>query len=130
MLIQKTINRYKYKRIIKQPENKSVIVLIEKSIKLFPEIINFSDGEIRKKNGFFSDALSSAWHNAEEKNAEKDVNIDFMLWSIFGVLHKKCRQLYKQGVYSLNVYELDNTEIYRAYIMDCLESGIPVCTNS
>ena len=126
MFVKKTINRYKSRKLIKQPINKSVIALIEKSLKLFPDTIDFSDGELRDDNGFYSNTLSKAWDRAEDQNISKDENIDFMLWSIYGVLHKKCRCVFEQGVYLINVYELDYTEIYREYIMDCLDSDMPI----
>ena len=126
MFVKKTINRYKYRKLIKQPINKSVIALIEKSLKLFPDTIDFSDGELSGYNGFYSNTLSKAWDRAEDQNISKDENIDFMLWSIYGVLHKKCRCVFEQGVYLINVYELDYTEIYREYIMDCLDSDMPI----
>ncbi len=34
--------------------------LIEKSLKLFPNTIDFSDGELRNDNGFYSANLSAA----------------------------------------------------------------------
>ena len=43
--------------------------LIQDTLKLFPEEIDISDGELRNDNGFFSQKLSKAWHSAEDKNA-------------------------------------------------------------
>ena len=126
MFVKKIINRYKYKKLIQRAISKSVITLIEKSLKLFPDTIDFSDGELRDNNGFYSNTLSNAWDHAEDQNISEDENIDFMLWSIYGVLHKKCRCMFEQGVYLINVYELDYTEIYREYIMDCLDSDMPI----
>ena len=125
-IIKKIINRYKYKKFIKQPINKSVVALIDRSLKLFPNTIDFSDGELMDDNGFYSNTLSKAWNNAEVQNVSKDENVDFMIWSIFGVLHKKCRCLFESGVYSINIIELDYNEIYSEYIHNCLESNVNI----
>ena len=125
-IFTRIINRYKYKKLIRQPINKSTVALIENSLKLFPDIIDFSDCELIGDNGFFSNNLSNAWNNAEKQNISKDENTNFMIWSIYSVLHKKCRRLFELGVYSLNVTELDYNEINMKYIRDCLESDRPM----
>ncbi len=106
-----------------QPIDKSTVTLIENSLKLFPNTLDFSDGELMDDNGFFSNNLFKAWNNAEKQNTPKDENIDFMIWSIYGVLHRKCRDLFELGVYSLNINELDHNEINVKYIRDCLDSN-------
>ena len=41
--------------------------LIVETLKLFSEVIDIADGELRTDNGFFSQTLSNAWHSAEDK---------------------------------------------------------------
>ncbi len=119
---------YKIRRLINQPVAPCVLLLIEKTLRLFPEKIDFSDGELRKDNGFFSENLSAIWHNAEENNANCDENTNCMIWAIFGVLHKKCRHLFNSGIYSLDINELDYNEINTRYIRACFEADVPINT--
>ena len=120
------INKWKYKKIIKQPINESIVSLVENTLKLFPDTIDFSDGEAPRNNGFYSANLYHAWNYAQELNAANNVNIDFMIWAIYGVLHQKCIELYKSKVYSVNLCDLDQNKIYDEYIKACIEADVPI----
>lgn len=41
--------------------------LINYTLKLFPDEIDISDGELRSDSGFFSQELSKTWQGAEDK---------------------------------------------------------------
>lgn len=120
------INKRKYKQIIKQPINESIVSLIENTLKLFPDTIDFSDGEPPLDNGFYSANLDHAWNNAQALNTTNDVNIDFMIWAIYGVLHQKCMELYSSKVFSLNLRELECKKIYNNYIKACIEADVSI----
>jgi hypothetical protein len=120
------INKWKYKKIIKQPINESIVSLVENTLKLFPDTIDFSDGEPPLNNGFYSANLDHAWNYAQELNAANNVNIDFMIWAIYGVLHQKCIELYNSKVYSVNLCDLDLNKIYDEYIKAYREADVPI----
>ena len=89
--------------------------LIKDTFKLFPEIINISDGELRDDDGFFSCELSKAWHRAEESTGTTGKDIDFMIWSIFRVLHRKGRENFVHGIYCVSLNEIDMEELQMEY---------------
>lgn len=131
MNIFKTIiNRSKSKITTQDPIAQSTVLLTASTIQLFPETIDFSDGELRENDGFFSMNLSKAWSQAEAQNTANDEWVDFMIWSIYGVLHRRCSQLFKVGVYTINVNELDYHEINAKYVQNLLVAGIPIETTS
>ncbi len=115
---------YKFKKLNKQPISDSRLSLIQNALQLFPHTIDFSDGELLSGNGFYSDTLSQAWHDAENSNLANDINTDFMIWAIWGVLHQKCRNLFTSGIFSINTTELNCHEINAEYIRACLEADL------
>ena len=89
--------------------------LIQDTLKLFPEEIDISDGELRNDNGFFSQKLSKAWHSAEDKNAITGNDVDFMIWSVFGLLHKMSRENFSKGIYSVSLNDINHEELKQEY---------------
>ena len=89
--------------------------LIKDTFKLFPEIIDISDGELRDDDVFFSWELSKAWHRAEESTGTTGKDIDFMIWSIFRVLHRKSRENFAHGIYCVSLNEIDMEELQMEY---------------
>ena len=89
--------------------------LIQDTLKLFPEEIDISDGELRNDNGFFSQKLSKAWHSAEDKNAITGNGVDFMIWSVFGLLHKMSRENFSRGIYSVSLNDINHEELKQEY---------------
>lgn len=89
--------------------------LIKDTVKLFPEIIDISDGELRDDDGFFSWELSKAWHRAEESTGTTGKDIDFMIWSIFRVLHRKSRENFSKEIYSVSLSDIDMEELKKEY---------------
>ena len=89
--------------------------LIQDTLKLFPEEIDISDGELRNDNGFFSQKLSKAWHSAEDKNAITGNDVDFMIWSVFGLLHKMSRENFSKGIYSVSLNDINHEELKQKY---------------
>lgn len=89
--------------------------LMERALRLFPDSVNISDGEILSGNGFFSKNLSSAWHEAEDRNGAAGNNVDFMIWAIFRLLHRKSRENYLKGIYSVTLSEISIDSIEKEY---------------
>ncbi len=89
--------------------------LVKDTFKLFPEIIDISDGELRGDDGFFSWKLSKAWHRAEESTGTTGKDIDFMVWSIFRVLHRKSRENFAKEIYCVSLNEIDTEELKMEY---------------
>ena len=89
--------------------------LIQDTLKLFPEEIDISDGELRNDNGFFSQKLSKAWHSAEDRNAITGNDVDFMIWSVFGLLHKMSRENFSKGIYSVSLNDINHEELKQEY---------------
>ena len=89
--------------------------LIQDTLKLFPEEIDISDGELRNDNGFFSQKLSKAWHSAEDKNAITGNDVDFMIWSVFGLLHKMSRENFSKGICSVSLNDINHEELKQEY---------------
>ena len=89
--------------------------LIRDTFKLFPEAIDISDGELRDDDGFFSQELSKSWHRAEDKNTVTGNDVDFMIWSIFRVLHRKSRKNFAHGIYCVSLNEIDMEELQIEY---------------
>ena len=89
--------------------------LIVSTLRLFPDIIDISDGELRNDNGFFSKNLSDAWHEAECRNGVVGNNVDLMIWAIFGLLHRKSRENYLKGIYTVTLSEISISDIEKEY---------------
>ncbi len=80
-----------YNAKIKQLSNKSFESLIEITIKLYPKVIDISDGELRDGNGFWSENLSDAWDNAENQNTARSEEIDFhSTWNYYYSNTSRC----------------------------------------
>ncbi len=90
--------------------------LIQDTLKLFPEEIDISDGELRNDNGFFSQNLSKAWHRAEESTGTTGCDIDFMIWSVFGMLHNMSRENFAKGIYYVSLNDINYEELKLIYI--------------
>ena len=116
--------KIKYREKIKDLSDESLEPLIEKTIRLFPETIDISDGSLQGKQGFYSKKLSDAWHNAEVLNEPYSGEIDFMIWAIYGVLHSKSKEKYKKGFMSVNVLSLSYDKIKERYIKSSLEADV------
>ena len=89
--------------------------LIKDALKLFPEIIDISDGELRDDNGFFSWELSKVSDRAEESTGTTGNDIDFMIWSVFGVLHRMSRENFAKGIYTVSLNDIDMEELEKEY---------------
>jgi len=88
--------------------------LMTDTLKLFPEKIDISDGESRSDNGFFSQNLSHAWHIAENQNDISGNDFDFMIWSIFKLLHKISRKNFANGIYFVSINDIDLKELKKS----------------
>ncbi len=93
----------------------NIEILIKDTLKLFPEVIDISDGELGNDNGFFSQELSNAWHRAEESTGTTGCDIDFMIWSVFRVLHKMCRENFTKGIYNTFLNDIKYEELKQEY---------------
>ncbi len=109
---------------IKELPDENLDSLLNETIKLYPEIIDISDGELRGKKGFWSKNLSAAWHNAEEINEPYSQEIDFMIWAIYGEFHAKSIENFRKGIESVSISELSRSEIIKRYIKDSLKANI------
>lgn len=89
--------------------------LIENSLALFPVCIDISDGELLDDNGFLSKNLSDVWHQAEEKNSVTGNDVDFMIWAVYRLLHRKSRENYSKGIYSISLNEISLESIEEEY---------------
>ena len=90
-------------------------VLINKTLNLFPHVIDISDGELGTDNGFYSKKLSTAWRRAEDKNGVVNNDVAFMIWSIFGLLHRKSRANFCNGIYNVCLNEITYQDIESEY---------------
>lgn len=81
--------------------------LAEDALKLFPSTIDISDGELRGDNGFYSASLSNAWDEAEKKNGVSGNDMDFMIWSVFKLLHIKSRDFFAKGIYNVSLEDIE-----------------------
>ena len=114
----------KYNKQIKKLPDKSFEKLIEKTIRLFPEIIDISDGCLEGKKSFFSKRLSDAWHNAEVLSDSESEDVNFMIWAIYCELHKRSIENFKNGIMSVSLSELSDDKISRRYIKNWLEADM------
>ncbi len=99
-------------------------VLINKTLNLFSDVIDISDGELGNDNGFYSRNLSAAWRRAEEKNGVVNNDVAFMIWSIFVLLHTKSRANFCNGVYKVCLNEITCQDIENEYKKVLKEAGI------
>lgn len=113
-----------YRKQVKVLQNKTLDLLVDETIKLYPETIDISDGELRSKKGFWSKNLSDAFHKAEDLNVSDSTETDFMIWAIYGELHTKSRENFSKGIKSVSVLELNRSKIIKRYIKDCSEANI------
>ena len=88
--------------------------LTAKSLQLWPESIDISDGEIKSGFGFYSYNLTIAWWDADEK-ACKDDDIRFMVGAIFGALCKIVRKKFINGEHIVSIRELNVDDIEQRY---------------
>jgi hypothetical protein len=93
----------------------NIEILIKDTLKLFPGVIDISDGELKNGNGFFSENLSKVWHSAEESTGTTGRDIDFMIWSVFGLLHKMSRENFSKGIYSVSLNDINHEELKQEY---------------
>lgn len=93
----------------------NIKLLIEHTLTLFPDSIDISDGELRNDNGFFSKNLANAWHGAEDRNGVIGNDVDLMIWAIFRFLHRKSRENYLKGIYTVTLNELSIYSIEKEY---------------
>ena len=119
-LLKKIKPRKRYKNLIRNLPDKELKELVEQALALLPASIDISDGEIRGKNGFFSQNLSVAWQQAEKRNLPHSQELDFMLWAVYGALHEKSIQNFKNGTASVYLSELNCTDICKRYIKETL----------
>ena len=89
--------------------------LIVETLKLFPEVIDIADVELRAKNCFFSQTLSDAVRKAESSNGILGNNIEFMIWAIYRLLHKKSRENFRNGIHKVLVEEIKIKDIESEY---------------
>ena len=89
--------------------------LISKCINLFPETIDISDGDLRGDDGFYSKNLSNAWDDAE-KGVVAGSDIDFMIWSIYKILHRLARKKFQNNGYQMLISEVNIEDISQEYI--------------
>ena len=113
-----------YNEQIKKLPDEEVEKLIEKSFDLYPQLIDISDGDLRSKIGFYSKNLSDAWHNADELNMPRSEEIYFMIWAVYGELHRKSVENFKKGIKTVGLSELSHIEISKRYIKACLEADL------
>ena len=102
----------------------NIKALAEKTLTLFPNVIDISDGELRDDNGFYSKNLSDAWHKAEAKNVITGNDVDFMIWAIFGLLHRKSRENYLKGIHKVTLKEISIESIEEEYKNVIKESNL------
>ncbi len=111
-----------YNKQIKKAPDEAFKSLVSDALKLFPESIDISAGELRGKNGFWSENLADAWHNAEKGNLLNSQELDFMIWSVYGVLHKQSIKNFKEGIMTVTLHELNPDEIRHEYIKAWIEA--------
>ncbi|MCL2023093.1 MAG: hypothetical protein FWG82_01840 [Oscillospiraceae bacterium] len=97
---------------------------ITKAIQLWSSLIDISDGKLLSDNGFLSNNFSIAWDSAEKK-AYGDVEIEFIIWTIFKVLHKLARKKYEKGSFTVYVNEITTEDIEKAYREEKQHPGAP-----
>ena len=113
-----------YKAKIKQLPDENLSILVNETIKLYPETIDISDGQVRGKKGFWSRNLADARLNAENLNISASKETDYMIWAIYGELHTKSIELFRMGLKSVYVLDLNRNEIIKRYIKAYLEAEI------
>lgn len=113
-----------YKAKIKQLPDENLSILVNETLKLYPETIDISDGQVRGKKGFWSRNLADARLNAENLNISASKETDYMIWAIYGELHTKSIELFRMGLKSVYVLDLNRNEIIKRYIKAYLEAEI------
>ena len=116
--------RKMYKAQIKQLPDENLSILVNETLKLYPETIDISDGQVRGKKGFWSRNLADARLNAENLNISASKETDYMIWAIYGELHTKSIELFRMGLKSVYVLDLNRNEIIKRYIKAYLEAEI------
>ena len=128
VIIMNVLKRFKvrkmYKAKIKQLPDENLSILVNETIKLYPETIDISDGQVRGKKGFWSRNLADARLNAENLNISASKETDYMIWAIYGELHTKSIELFRMGLKSVYVLDLNRNEIIKRYIKAYLEAEI------
>ena len=97
--------------------------IISECLQLWPKSVDISDGELKSDNGFYSPNLSTAWWDAEDKTITGS-DLDFMVWAIFGVLHKLAREKFIEKKYVVLICELNHDDIMQEYIKAKKEAGM------
>ena len=128
VIIMNVLKRFKvrkmYKAQIKQLPDENLSILVNETIKLYPETIDISDGQFRGKKGFWSGNLADARLNAENLNISASKETDYMIWAIYGELHTKSIELFRMGLKSVYVLDLNRNEIIKRYIKAYMEAEI------
>ena len=128
VIIMNVLKRFKvrkiYKAQIKQLPDENLSILVNETLKLYPETIDISDGQVRGKKGFWSRNLADARLNAENLNISASKETDYMIWAIYGELHTKSIELFRMGLKSVYLLDLNRNEIIKRYIKAYLEAEI------
>lgn len=114
--------RRKYREKIKELPDRELEKIIDNTFKLYPQVIDISDGQLRGQKGFWSKNLSDAWHNAGDKNVTDSEKVDLMIWAVYCELHTKSVKNFKLGINKVDLSELSRNKIAKRYIRSCLES--------
>lgn len=113
-----------YSEQMKKFPDESVERIIEEAFKLYPQEIDISDGELRSQNGFYSEGLAYSFHNAGECNMPYSEELDYMIWAVYGELHKKSIDNFNKGIMTVSLSELSHYEICREYFKSSLKDKL------
>ncbi|HEY4198719.1 MAG TPA: hypothetical protein VGM63_24430 [Mucilaginibacter sp.] len=84
--------------------------LYEKSIRLWPNKVNISDGKQISDGILFAD-LSSLWNNVERECKLMGEWFDLMGWTIFSCMHNIAKQEHQKGARYMKLGQLNKDEV-------------------
>ncbi|RZK39854.1 MAG: hypothetical protein EOO90_17375 [Pedobacter sp.] len=84
--------------------------LYKKSMELWPDVIDISDGEIAGNGTLFKN-LSSVWNEVEFVSKAKGEWYDLMAWIVFGNLHDLARHHLLNGINKLKKTDVNEDKI-------------------
>ena len=87
-------------------------------IKHWPELIDISNTDVRDDNGAYIPALSQAWDKVENVIGDQNEWHSLMVWSMFCVFHRLCRDQFLNMNYSFYPHQVSQALIKTQFYLD------------
>ena len=89
--------------------------MLQEGLKMWPDSIEISDGEILEDDGGYFPSLSEIWNRIEGEEEKKDSLHDLFSWCIFGGFHHLARKEKEKDKSEAHKADLNLEVIYHQF---------------